>query len=289
MKRVRTKLTIALVTAALAVANPLAQQSPPPRTPAQSAIDTLLQNEQFATAHRGRYAYLSVEKSERTGGHTWTEILAETQWGRIRYLVAEDGKPLPPDRAAAEKAKLAAYVANPEGFRRQELAHGDDESHARAMLHLLPVAFLFDGPDQQGDTLRVEFRPNPTYQPQGMEEKVLHSMTGIVLIDAKTLRLRGLDCKVPNDVNFGLGLLATVKAGSYFNTMRVPVEGMDWKTDTVHTDFMAKALMLKNIARQQDSKHSEFRKIPNDIPMSDAVKLVEDWPAASSARLTSPQ
>ena len=36
----------------------------------QSDIDTLIQNEQYATEHRGRYAYLSVEKSDRTGGHS---------------------------------------------------------------------------------------------------------------------------------------------------------------------------------------------------------------------------
>ena len=198
--------------------------------------------------------------------------------GRVRFLIAEDGKPITGDRLAEEKSQLAKDVADPEAFRRQEAAHGDDEIHARNMLSLLPKAFLFEGPDQQGDTLRVAFRPNPAYQPQGMEEKILHSMTGIVLIDAKTLRLRGLDCKVPTDINLGFGLLASIKAGSYFNTMRVPVEGMDWKTDTVHTDFNAKALLLKTIARQQDSKHSDFHKIPSDIPMADAVKMLENWP-----------
>jgi hypothetical protein len=278
-------MTIGPLAALLAVslAVPHAQEALAPASPgrsaAQTVIDTLIQNEQYATEHRGRYAYLSVEKSDRTGGHTWTERMVETQWGRVTYLVAEDGKPVAADRLAAERSKLAKDVADPETFRRQEAARGDDELHARNMLHMLPKAFLFTGPDQQGDTLRVNFRPNPSYQPQGIEEKVLHAMTGTVLIDAKTIRLRGLDCKVPADINIGFGILASIKAGSYFDTMRVPVEGIDWKTDTVHTDFIAKALLLKSIARQQDSKHSDFHKVPNDMPMADAVKLLEDWPS----------
>ena len=276
--RLRTHISTLLMLTALAVVTPFAQEAAPPRSAAQAAIDTLIQNEQYATEHRGRYMYLSVEKSDRTSGHTWTERVVETQWGKVKFLIAEDGKPIEGERLAAEKSQLDRYAADPESFRHQEAAHGDDEMRARNMLHLLPKAFLFDSPDQEGDTLRVNFRPNPTYQPQGMEERVLHSMTGTVLIDAKTVRLRGLDCKLPNDVSFGFGL-ATVKAGSYFDTMRVPVDGLDWKTDTVRTDFMGKALMLKSIARQQDSKHTDFHKIPSNLSMPEAVKLLEDWPS----------
>ncbi len=239
-------------------------------------IGTLIQNEQNATDHRGRYMYLSVEKSDRTGGHTWTEKMAETPWGKVKYLIAEDGQPLPPDRASAERARLAQEAADPAGFKRQEEARGDDEQHARQMLRLLPIAFFFDSPKLEGETLRIPFRPNPSYAPQSLEERVLHGMSGSVLVDAKTIRLRGLEARMPQDVSIGFGLLATIKAGSNFETLRQPAEGIDWKTETVHTEINGKAMFLKTIARQQESKHSEFRKIPNDISVADAVKLLEE-------------
>jgi len=241
---------------------------------AKATIDTLIRNEEDATAKRGRYMYLSVEKSDRSGGHTWTERVAETQLGKLRFLIAEDGKPITGSRLAQEKARLAHDAADPESFRRAEEARGDDEQHAKQMLGMLPKAYFFEGPFVEGDTLRVDFRPNPAYSPQGLEEKVLHAMSGSVLIDAKTIRLKGLSAHVGQDVSFGFGL-ATIKAGSNFNTLRMPVGGMDWKSQMVHTAITGRALFLKTIARQNDSTHSEFKKIPNDISVADAVKLLE--------------
>ena len=100
-------------------------------------------------------------------------------------------------------------------------------------------------------------------------------MSGTILIDAKTIRLRGLDARVPQDISIGFGILGVVRAGSNFSTMRVPAEGIDWKTQTVHTDLNGKVLMLKTLNRQQDSNHSDFKKIPNDISVAAAVKLLE--------------
>ncbi len=267
MTRIRHLAMMVMAAMTLAGAGAWAQD-------ARTAIDTLIHNEEDATAKRGRYMYLSVEKSDRTGGHTWTEKVAETQWGKVRFLIAEDGVPLTGDRLASEKARLAQEAADPEAFRRAEASHNDDEQHARQMLILLPKAFFFDSPVVEGDTMRVNFRPNPGYSPQGMEERVLHAMSGSVLIDEKTMRLRGLDARLPQDVIFGFGL-ANVKAGSHFDTMRMPVAGIDWKTETVHTAFNGKALFLKTIARQQDSTHSNFKRIPSDITVADAVKLLE--------------
>ncbi len=249
-----------------------------PRAKAQDAMqlmNTLVQHETEAGKVRGHYAYTSEERSDRTGGHTWVEKNVETQWGKVRFLVSEDGHPLSPAREAAERGRLAQIVNDPEGFKRAEAARVDDEQHAKQMLALLPKAFLFDGPHAEGDVLKVYFRPNPSYQPQGMEEKVLHGMSGTVLIDQKAVRLRGIEGHMPNDVSLGFGLLATIKAGSNFSTERVPEVSPDWKTLTVHTDINGKALFLKTIARSGDSKRADYKKVPDNISIQDAVALIE--------------
>ena len=143
------------------------------------------------------------------------------------------------------------------------------------MLRLLPKAFLMDAPQMEGDFLRVHFRPNPAYVPASLEEKVLHGMTGSVLIDAKLVRVRELEGRLPQDVSIGFGFLATVKAGSNFATTREHCDGYDWKTETVHTDFNGKALFLKTIARSEEARHSDFKKIPTGISVADAVKMLE--------------
>ena len=241
---------------------------------AMSTVQTLLQHEEQASEHKGHYTYLSEERSERTGGHLWTERVAETKWGKVRFLTAEDGKPLPPQRAATETARVEQEAADPEAFKRAEAARVDDEQHAKQMLALLPKAFLFDAPVSEGELLRIAFKPNPAYNPQSLEERVLHGMTGTVLIDAESIRLHGIDGKMPQDVSIGFGL-ATIHAGSNFATVRQHVGGDDWKTDTLHTDIRGRALFLKTLAKQQDAKHSAFKKIPDETTVREAVTLLE--------------
>jgi hypothetical protein len=241
----------------------------------KSLIMMLVSREAEASKYRGRYMYLSVERSERTGGHEWTERIAETDWGKVRYLIAEDGKPLVGQRLAAERARIEAEGRNPEAFKREEEAKMEDEQHARQMMSLLAKAFLFDPPQQEGDYVRVRYRPNPAYQPSGLEERVLHAMSGSVVIDAKLVRTHELDGTMPQDVSIGFGILATIHAGSNFSTTRDHIEGYDWKTITLHTDINGKALFLKTVARRQEARHSEFKRIPDGVTVEEAVKMVE--------------
>src|SRR5271165_4892754 len=60
-------------------------------------------NEVLAAQHKDHYIYLSKERSERTGGHLWTEKVVETDAGKVRFLLAEDGAPLGPEREAEER------------------------------------------------------------------------------------------------------------------------------------------------------------------------------------------
>lgn len=241
----------------------------------KAMFGTLVSHETAAADHRGYYLYLSEERSDRTGGHAWTERVAETKWGKVHYLIAEDGKPLSLERVAAEKARVEGEGADPEGFKKAESSRVDDEQHAKQMLQLLPKAFLFDAPVNEGEFVKIGFKPNPEYSPNGMEEKVLHGMSGTVVLDAKTVRLREIDGRMPQDVSIGFGLLATIRAGSNFSTKREHVQGQDWKTEALHTDINGKAIFLKTIARKQESKHSDFKKLPDGITVKDAVAMLE--------------
>lgn len=225
--------------------------------------------------HRGRYMYVSVERSDRTNGHEWTERVAETAWGKVRYLIAEDGKPLAGERLSAERMRIEDEGRNPEIFKQQESTKMEDEQHARQMMTLLPKAFLFDQPQQEGEFLRVAFHPNPDYQPNGIEEKILHGMTGSVQVDAKSIRMHALEGRMLQDVSIGFGILATIHSGSNFSTVRDPIEGADWKTVQVHTDINGKALFLKTVARKQEARHTEFKRLPDGVTVADAVKMVE--------------
>jgi hypothetical protein len=247
-----------------------------PSTPAaQAIVMKMLSLEDQEAQHKGYYLYLSKERSERTSGHMWTEWVAETSAGKLRHLIAEDGQPLSPERAAAEKARLDGIAANPDAFRKQSQAGKDDETHARQMFGLLPKAFVLDNPRQEGDFVRINFKPNPSYDPQSMEERVLRGMEGTMLIDEKSMRLHELEGRLPEDINIGFGLLATIKAGSNFATTRDPVPGNEWKTAMMDTDINGRAMFFKSIGRKEHAEHSDFSRLAADITVPQAVELLE--------------
>jgi hypothetical protein len=242
---------------------------------AKQVVDTMLAHENDPVEHRNLYMYLCEERSERTGGHLWRERVAETPLGKVRLLLSEDGKPLNADRAAAERAKLAQIVAHPEEFQRRAQATKSDEDHAEQMLTLLRKAFLFDDPRTEGSDLQIVFRPDPAYKTQTLEERVLHAMSGTILVDQRTLQLHMIEGKMPQDVSLGYGLLGTVHAGSSFNTMHEMEPGGDWKDAVVNTAIEGKAMLFKEIGRNEHVVHSAFQLLSRDISVAQAVQLLE--------------
>jgi hypothetical protein len=204
----------------------------------------------------------------------WLERVVETPAGKVRLLLAEDGKPLSAQRQAAEKARLADIVAHPDSFQKREQAMKNDEQHAEQMLALLHNAFLFDEPHPEGSDLRIGFRPDPAYQPKTMEEKVLHSMSGVVLVDERTNQLHRVEGKIPADVNLGYGLLGTIHAGSSFSTEHEMAQGGEWKEALANTAIQGKAMLFKEIGRNEHVVHREFQRMPDSINVADAVALL---------------
>jgi hypothetical protein len=241
---------------------------------ARRIVDTMLTHEGDPAEHRLKYMYLSEERSERTGGHVWTERVVETSMGKVRLLLAEDGKPLSAERQAAERAKLADVAAHPDAFQRREQAMKNDEEHAEQMLALLHKAFLFDEPRTDGSDLRIGFRPDPAYQPKTMEEKVLHAMSGAVLVDERTNQLHRVEGKIPADVSLGYGLLGTIHAGSSFSTEHEMAQGGEWKEALANTAIEGKAALFKEIGRNEHVVHSEFKRMSDSINVAEAVALL---------------
>src|ERR1700716_1732209 len=73
---------------------------------ARRVVDTMLTHEGDPAEHRLKYMYLSEERSERTGGHLWTERVVETAMGKVRLLLAEDGKPLSAERQGGGRGEV---------------------------------------------------------------------------------------------------------------------------------------------------------------------------------------
>jgi len=258
-----------------------AEFGPNPLTALQ-VVSAMIAHEDDESAHRDTYEFLSKERSERTGGQVWTERVVETTDGRIRFLLAIDGKPLTAEQEAAERGRLAGIVADPQAFVASERAQKGDEAQARKMLDLLPKAFVFDNVRLQDGVWLMDFHPNAGYSSHGMQERVLAGMSGHVAIDAKQERLIHIEAKLPEDVSIGFGLLATVKAGSCFGSDRANYEG-HWRTVHVVTDVRGKAVLFKTVSKNSEVTRSEFVYLKPGITIAQAVGLVESCADGSCA------
>jgi hypothetical protein len=244
---------------------------------AKDVVAQMLENEKAAISKRGMYEYVSLEKSERTGGHLWMEHVVETPEGRIRFLMQEDGKPLPPEREAQERGRLADILAHESEFEAKERSQKNDEESARKMMSILPKAFLLENMREEGPYWHIDLRPDPNYSPDGMTEKVAHAMSGYVLIDRKELRIRHLEGHLPTDLSIGFGILATVHAGTHFVTERSEV-GDEWRTTHVVSVINGRIIFFKTLNKNQDMVRQQFHKLEKPLTLKEAVALAETEP-----------
>jgi hypothetical protein len=253
----------------------LAQPKPTPaqeQTPLQ-VVKAMVENEGQARQHRTFFRYTSVERSARTGGHLWTENVVETPDGLLRRLVAEDGKPLSADRAAAEDRRITALVADPSALRAENADRRADEARMLRLLKITPQAFLFTLDGMQDDCVRIAFRPNPAFTPSTYDERVVHGLAGILLVRMPAERLCGIQGRLVDRVNFGYGLLGHIDEGSHFGVTRIPVTATDWKSSKIAVHVDGRILLLKSISRDQDATHSGAEPLLPNLSLAQAAAL----------------
>jgi hypothetical protein len=257
-------------------AQPKAAQPAPAQqqqqTPLQ-VVTAMVENEKQARQNRTFFRYTSVERSARTNGHLWTENVAETSDGLLRRLVAEDGKPLSPDRAAAEDRRIAALVRDPSVLRDADADRRTDEARLGKLLDTLPQAFLFTADGMQGDCIRITFRPNPAFSPSTYDQRIVHGLAGTILIHMPAERLCRIEGHLIDRVSFGYGLLGHIDKDSYFRVTRVPVTVTDWKSTRIEVHLDGKLLLFKSISRDEEATHSAAAPLPPNLSLAEVATL----------------
>jgi hypothetical protein len=252
-----------------------------PRVPAQDSqpltADQLVRQmevvEAAAKDERQLFVYRSKERSVRTGGKMWDELVVESSDGRIRRLLAIDGKPLSPPAQTAEDNRLKNLLKHPEEYRREGAALKEDEDRLAKLLQQVPKLYVFriDGVD--GDCTRVTFEPNPQFQEQTFQDRILHAMRGVLFIHKGNHRLCGMDAHLAYTVEFGFGLLGKVNVGSQFSVRREQILPGQWKNVKINVHVDGRILLLKSVAREEDAAHFDFKPVPQDITPAQASAM----------------
>ncbi len=241
---------------------------------ATQVVNEMLQAEAAAWRNRQHFLYRNEERSNRTNGRLWDELVVETSDGSMQRLVSIDGKPLSGNQKIVEDQRISWVADHPGEFRRKAQRRRDDEARMPELLRDIPNMFLFDTIDREGDSTRIAFHPNPSFRERNYQDRVVHAMAGVLIIHTPDMRLCEIDAHLEHNVGFGFGILGVLHDKTTLFLTRGEVSAGQWTTTRLRFHLDGSILLLKTISRDLDSRRYGFRSVAPDLNVAEAAAIV---------------
>ena len=242
--------------------------------PAIEMVNQMVQVETAAWRNREHFLYENEERSTRTNGRLWEELVVETPDGSLPRLIAEDGKPLPSSRQKEEDKRIAYWASHPSDFRLARQRREQDEARMPDLLKKVPSIFLFRTISSEGTYTRIAFQPNPSFREKSYQDRVVHAMSGMLLIHTTDRRLCELDARLQHRVEFGYGILGELSDKTHFFLARQEVSPAQWTTTRIRVHLDGSILLLKSISRDVEASRHGFHGVAPDLTVAEAAAIV---------------
>lgn len=271
-------LCAAVLTALLGPWAAAQQAAPAGGVPSPQALRELMRrvsnNEITANDNRERLMYrMRDETPQETTVRQFIETKDELTVGRTLLV---NGKPPSGERRQKDEARLQKLLTDPSAVAQKRRSQKQDEQRIRTMMKALPDAFTFQyGGTEAGGTgelIRVNFQPDPNFNPPNRETQVFAGMQGTMWVDAKDERVQHIDAKLVRDVNFGWGILGHLDRGGSFDVRQRKI-GDRWEIDEMTLNFTGTILLFKSFVKKEKQIYSDFRIIP-ELPLAQAVDML---------------
>lgn len=251
-------------------------QTQPDKNPsANELVRRVITNElRMQDQDHSRWMY---EQESVKDGVKETKEVAGTKDGTVTLLVARNGRPLTEEELRKQKEQMNAFVHDRQAQEKRKQSAQEDAAKTKRLLSMLPDAFNFNyaqGSGDTGDTVRLDFQPNPAYHASSREAQVFHEMEGTLTVDRKEERLVEINGKLMQQVKFFGGVLGHLDRGGTFDVRQVQVGTNIWEIGRLNVDMKGKALFFKTISVQQDETYSHFQQLPDEITLADAANLL---------------
>jgi hypothetical protein len=224
--------------------------------------------------HQNNNALWESQVQRRNAGHVTREQEIETVDGPVHRLLLVDGHEPSPSERKQNDDRLHELTQNPRARLELKKNRQADEKLLNDLLRVMPDAFLFEDQGTQESFEKLAFRPNPAYRPRTNEEKVLHAMSGVVLIDLLEKRLARISATLTQQVDFGYGIIGHLRKGGTVEVNRIQLAPGIWKTTSLRIDINGRFVFFKTINKQQDEAHSDFKSVAPDTTILQAVQQI---------------
>jgi hypothetical protein len=236
-------------------------------------VSKMVNNELEALKHPRYWIYLdSKAKPERT--ELARVIQMPECW--LAWPLSINGHPPPEEERKRARERLEHLMNDAKARNKNREEIEADSKKSGEFLRLLPDAFLFDRDGREGKSVRLRFRPNPKFRPSSNEARVFHSMEGVMLIDAKQVRLAKLTGKLVSDVDFGFGILGRLRKGGTFEVVQSQVGRGGWEMSLLDVHISGRALFFHTIGEQQHEVRSQFTPVPSGLSLAQAASMLEE-------------
>jgi len=274
MKLSRT-LTLPGYVSCFAILTFAAGMALPPALPSQTAKDLIgdaCYNELQQRKNKTLWSYVAERHSNN---HVFREQVIETVDGPVRHLLAVDGHPPTTAQIKEEHDQHQGLLNNQSGRRAIQKQRDDDDKTMQELLRIIPEAFVFEDQAKEGGSERIAFHPNPGFKPKTYEQRILHALDGIVVIDLHDRRISRLSGSLGTRVKFGYGLIGHVEQGGTTEITRVNLSPGVWKTSVEKIAIDGRIVLFKTINMHQDETRSSFEPVASSTTLAQALDKVK--------------
>lgn len=228
-----------------------------------------------------------VERQSQAG--TSVEEQVETADGPIARLAQSNGRAPSAEEQQQEQDRLERLLSSRDEQRRHLRQYDEDEGWIGRILALLPTAFAYSYYGEEDGCYRLRFHPNPEDPARSIESRIFHGMSGTLWVDARAKRLRRLEGRVDDNVDFGFGILGRLYKGGWFRLVRVQVSATDWKTESLEVHMNIRALLVKTFARETSEVRGGFVPVPAGISLAQGLAMLNQSQGQIEAEAQSQQ
>ena len=247
--------------------------NPNPKTPTD-LVRRVIANE--LKAEQQDHSHWSLRlKTQKPNGQTEVDEVVETSDGDLKRPILINGRELTPEQTKKANERIQDLARNPNELRKMRAQQDEDTSRSQQLLKMLPDAFQFSYGQRRGRLIELKFSPNPKFHPSTHEAEVFHAMNGSLWLDSKQDRLEEISGHLIRKVKFGGGILGHLDPGGTFDVKQANVASGYWELTRLKVQMKGKALFFKTIGAQQNDTRSDFKQVPDNLPMAQAAKMLE--------------
>jgi hypothetical protein len=199
----------------------------------------------------------------------------QTVSGTLRRILLLNGKPLSSEERAKESEKLEQFTHDRDAQQKKLRDERADADKARKMFEMFPEAFIYTHAGEENGLVKLNFVPNPKFDPPTREAQVFHAMSGTLWIEPKEMRFAKMQASLTEDVKFGWGLLGRLERGGTMLIEQKEIVPGHWELVHLDLDLKGKAVFFKSINVQQKEENWGFERMPDKIDLGTALAMLK--------------